>query len=356
MGWGKPAYGGTVLRIPAEQSPNFQTGVSGWKISIDGSAEFNNLTIRGTFLGADFILNSAGAFFYNGTPALGNLIASIASVSGTDQFGNVYLAGIDVYGTDGTFLEMLAGAPASLFIGSGDTAEDTPARLLTQISGAGPTRKIATTLRAPRVTGENANAACSVVLISPSVDLTQRALVSLVASDDGVNFGTVNIGQTGIVLSNGTSVQMNSGTGSVTLTPTSVTVANVPLIATAGTASAPNQITTDSWHTLAPANGWANQGGGLAQLQYLMLSQQEVWVIGVLNPSAFTSTTIATLPSGYRPIGAAMEDSFEFHTAAGAGSGCFLRIGTNGVMQAINGVTTMGAVGINTRLSLLTIT
>lgn len=97
MSFDDPLTGGTVLRRPAIQSPNFVHNTSGWTINIDGSAEFNNLTIRGTFNGTDFIINSAGAFFYSGTPALGNLIASITTAAGTDQFGNVYLAGNTSY-------------------------------------------------------------------------------------------------------------------------------------------------------------------------------------------------------------------------------------------------------------------
>jgi hypothetical protein len=39
---------GTILVRPALQSPDYVTGVSGWAIKIDGSAEFNNILIRGT--------------------------------------------------------------------------------------------------------------------------------------------------------------------------------------------------------------------------------------------------------------------------------------------------------------------
>jgi hypothetical protein len=85
------------LAIPSVQSPNFITGLIGWIIRQNGNAEFNNLTIRGTFFGLDFIINSAGAFFYSGTPALGNLKISIASAAGTDNFGNVYTDNIACY-------------------------------------------------------------------------------------------------------------------------------------------------------------------------------------------------------------------------------------------------------------------
>jgi hypothetical protein len=94
-----PINAGPNLTIPQLQSPNFLTGVSGWTIRKDGSAEFNTLNLRGTFSGTDFIINSNGAFFYNGTPALGNLAFSIAPASGVDSFGNAYISGIAAYDT-----------------------------------------------------------------------------------------------------------------------------------------------------------------------------------------------------------------------------------------------------------------
>lgn len=94
---GNPVVGSTVLRRPAIQSPNFVTTVSGWSINADGSAEFNNLTIRGTFQGINYVLNSSGAFFYSPSEAAGNLIASVAPANGTDAFGNHYLQDLATY-------------------------------------------------------------------------------------------------------------------------------------------------------------------------------------------------------------------------------------------------------------------
>src|SRR5512146_586720 len=94
---GNPVVGSTILRRPAIQSPNYVAGSSGWTVNADGSAEFNNLTIRGTFDGTDFEINSSGAFFYSGVPASGNLIASIAPAAGTDAHGNAYVQGIASY-------------------------------------------------------------------------------------------------------------------------------------------------------------------------------------------------------------------------------------------------------------------
>ena len=97
MGWADPVVGGNALRRPAIQSPNYVAGSTGWTVNQDGSAEFNNLAIRGTFNGTNFIINSSGEFFYSGAPALGNLIASITNAAGTDAQGNAYPAGYTTY-------------------------------------------------------------------------------------------------------------------------------------------------------------------------------------------------------------------------------------------------------------------
>ncbi len=62
----------------------------------------------------------SGLFVYDGPPATGNLIASIAAAAGTDPYTNDYLAGFTSYGTGGGFAQLLAGA---LNIGSGTGGE-----------------------------------------------------------------------------------------------------------------------------------------------------------------------------------------------------------------------------------------
>ncbi len=110
-----PVVGGVTLRRPAISSPNFQTGVQGWTVNADGSAEFNSLALRGTFTGVNFVLNSSGLFFYSGIPALGNLIQSVTNGTGTDATGNAYLTETTVYEqVGGTFFatSLQAGAVA----------------------------------------------------------------------------------------------------------------------------------------------------------------------------------------------------------------------------------------------------
>lgn len=66
--------------------------------------------------GLEFEINSGGAFFYGGTPALGSLILSIANSDGTDRYGNAYLQGITNYfDAGGTYLavRLITGALAT---------------------------------------------------------------------------------------------------------------------------------------------------------------------------------------------------------------------------------------------------
>lgn len=85
------AGGDGVLKIIVFQSPNYVAGTSGWAVFKDGSAEFNDVTIRG----GEVI--DGTALYYSGTPAAGSLVASVSASAGTDRFGNAYLAGVVSY-------------------------------------------------------------------------------------------------------------------------------------------------------------------------------------------------------------------------------------------------------------------
>jgi len=90
-----PLTAGTVLVREQIQSQNYAEGSAGWVIKANGDAEFNSVVIRGG------TVVSGLALYYDGTPALGNLILSIAAAAGTDEFGNAYPQGLAVYGADG---------------------------------------------------------------------------------------------------------------------------------------------------------------------------------------------------------------------------------------------------------------
>lgn len=115
MGAGNPVVGGTTIRIPAIQSPNYVAGVSGWIVRANGTAEFQGLTITG----GTVVMGGSGAILmYSGTPAAGNLVLSIAPVAGTDAFGNAYPKGESILGTNGALVALHTDAT----IGSGTGA------------------------------------------------------------------------------------------------------------------------------------------------------------------------------------------------------------------------------------------
>lgn len=70
-----PIVGGTVLRIPAIQSPNFVEGVSGWAIFQDGTAEFNDIVIVGGEISIGEPPNTQIIFNTSGTDPQGDPIA-----------------------------------------------------------------------------------------------------------------------------------------------------------------------------------------------------------------------------------------------------------------------------------------
>ena len=154
MGFANDIIGGAATLIrSAIQSANFVSGTSGWQISKNGNAQFSNLTIRGTFNGTDYVINSSGAFFYSGTPAAGNLIVSIAPASGTDSFGNAYPEGISLgISSEPQVQSNFQTSGASLVFPLNDSGfEGVPdaASVGGQVVGSGGTRYASLTLAGP---------------------------------------------------------------------------------------------------------------------------------------------------------------------------------------------------------------
>jgi hypothetical protein len=101
------AAGNNIIRInPTKQALyiyNSSGGALGNLItslaSVAGTDPFGNPVVEG------LQINQGLELFYSGAPALGNLIASIAPAAGTDALGNTYLQGITSYtNSGGTFL------------------------------------------------------------------------------------------------------------------------------------------------------------------------------------------------------------------------------------------------------------
>lgn len=120
MSFSNPIVAGGNLQVPSIKSPNYVAGSSGWIIERNGDAEFNDLTIRGTFNGTDFVIDSNGIFFYAGTPAAGNLLISIANTAGSDSFGNSYPQGYALMAGGKTLVMSLTGGSPIVYFGTGN--------------------------------------------------------------------------------------------------------------------------------------------------------------------------------------------------------------------------------------------
>jgi len=89
---GNNIVGGTSLAIDRINSPGYVAGVSGWTINQDGSAEFNNVTIRG-----GTTIGGTSLWYSTATPQANTLVESVSSVAGMDSAGNYVLAGHAAY-------------------------------------------------------------------------------------------------------------------------------------------------------------------------------------------------------------------------------------------------------------------
>jgi hypothetical protein len=108
---GNPVVGSTILRRPAIQSPDYVPGTSGWAINADGTAEFNNMTLRGTVIVGD---SPHPQMELVTTGNAGVLLFLFNSAS----FGDGTLAGT----VQGSFANVFLNGPANTAVGFTDFA------------------------------------------------------------------------------------------------------------------------------------------------------------------------------------------------------------------------------------------
>lgn len=303
-----------VLIREAIQSQNYAAGSAGWTINQDGSAEFNNLTIRGTFFGTNFIINSAGAFFYSAAPALGNLVVSVANAAGIDAYGNAYTSGVTVYSQ--TLLQFARMSGGNVAVGA-----------LTGAAGSAP---------------DTANAG---VLHGDASGTTQLA-GQLVAGTNQQAF-----------------MQMVPGTAGAS--PIDTTRPRVDWVATSGSTSLLHRIRGAitggngtvgfaTWQAPTFNTNWVSSttfGGdtGMQPLQYRIDNQDNLVIEGCFASGAVapTNTNVFDLPAGYVPAqnhpipvqqrtsGGTLTSGFFFVTAVGSGTPGFrLRASTGFALAA----------------------
>lgn len=271
------------------QSLGFISGSTGWRISKNGNAEFNNVTIRGVIL----ISGPNGLLGYNGTPTLGNLVLSITTAAGVDSFGNAYPLGINI--TDGTrsilntFTSFSGGTEVSYWK-TGGISENTAGHIGTVVAGTpGVNATYFFEIVGPTVTGK------------PS----DEAFMALTATDAGNALGSLSIntsgGQRGLLQWDFSGARL-VGTATAVNPTTGTSPANLP--------------NPETWHTLSLNAGWAALSGTIYPMQYRLLADGDVELIGTMNSTlAAPATLFATLPAGY------------FNAAKGHRIPCAIRVG-----------------------------
>lgn len=274
-------------------------------------------TINGSvFNGTNWIENSSGQFLYSGTPAAGNLVASIAPTSGTDGFGNAYQSGFTVYGTSGAMTQVVgtAGSTAIKMTPSGAVHVGFTPQMEAGIANAGLANEILQTIiRSGSPDGTTANSS-AIVLDAPAADGSTIPSVQL-------------------FIGNGNGLAVNSSGGVLVGYPVSIAT-------TAG------GTTAEAWNPATTVNGWTS-----TSLKYKRQATNSVRVLGVIDPAAQTNTTFFTLPAGYRPA-TTQDHSLGYHTATAPTQGVFIRASTSGTLAALNSSTTSGVLVVDVDIPL----
>ena len=235
------------LIIISFQSPDFISGKQGWQVKKNGDVEFNSGTFRGIvtggeFEGNNFIINSQGQFFYNGTPAIDNLIVSISGTATNDPFGTPVIQGIEVNGAGGfAQLETSTTHPALILVPANMVKESAFANVHVVGNNPGAVNESQTLVVTSGIINNNADA--TLQLISDASDGSTLAQASI----------------------------------------------NVPVI-------------MDQWHNMTLVNGWVNTAGfAVARYRKIASPPNSVEVIAALSGNAATANTFFTLPNGYIP-------------------------------------------------------
>lgn len=269
---------------------------------VDGATITGNTINGATFNGTNWVENASGSFLYSGTPAAGNLIASIAPASGTDAHGNAYNQGIWAYASSGSSMGFLpVGGQAQLNMtpqGAVFTTQDTV--MYSGVNNPGLSNEsLYLIMSSGKSNGERDT---GIVLTGEPADASasENLLVSLGGQD--------------ALFIDRNNVQTFSAT--------------------------PLKVYGESWHSLPLVNSWGTTSDGLAH--YKLLPDGSVWILAAINSG--TSTTIATLPAGYRPPNKTI-----YMPCQGTGAittGLFAQITPTGVLS-LNTISSVGTVIIN---------
>jgi hypothetical protein len=227
--------------------------------------------------------SNGGVFVYAGTPAPGNAPIAWMSDSLADPYGNALkIPGVGSSGMTG----WSALSNGIMYVGTSSDTSVTAARISAPATGE------------VQITG-NVGAADVPALLF---------FLSKVAGG-----GPIPVIQVGSIIEN-----------------CGLTVLG-PVNSSSGTPANPSLITTDAWNAMTLANGW----GTPSVASYRLTNDGEVELAGELRQAAApTSTTVATLPAGYRP---AHTLAFAVGASAGvAGASPWMQVDSSGVVIVNN--------------------
>jgi len=231
---------------------------------------------------------STGLFVYTNAPGPGTLVASIASTSGTDPYGNAYTGpGLGVYGTAGNvfeiFLGSVGGVPELEFFTKA-TFEQTPANFASEVTGSGAAASMVFVVSGPQ--GSTAG----------GTDWVQLEFFS--NNQGGTNQGGFQLNYVDT---------SNTGHAYLQVNPAGATIPAGHITApdpSTGTVTTP--AIAETWHTFSLSVGAAGTdiNGTAYAPAYRLLPTGDVaikgaWVAPVGNYTA--GTTWATIPAAYRP-------------------------------------------------------
>lgn len=190
---------------------------------------------------------NGGLFIYSGTPAAGNLIASIAAAPGTDPYGNAYLDGVVTYGTGTPPNSFTQDRGGQIFWGDTGTGAQVAVNAVIQLNDP------------------------AVVTASPALEILSPETAAGTLSALMVAGQSQNLSQPALVQVQPYLVPAQPGTG-------------------------PGGFNPEVWHSLT-LTGWTGT------FKYRLTAENEVQLSWQLTAPAagVNNTTFATLPVGYRP-------------------------------------------------------
>ena len=245
--------------------------------------------IGSTFEGQDFILNTAGGYWYTTTPGLGDLVVSITSQAGTDPQGNATQAGVTVYQGPNDRIQMhvnnVVGAPAiEMLTGAASAAGGSSIYCWVPNPGAA-TEKQVTIIQGPSSTADNTSVL--IEMDSANADGSSTATGSLVAE---------------------VAVAIWDDTGFRSSSP---------------------------WVNMTLQSGWTLHSGSVARYRQGLDNMVHLHFTNV-QPGTFSDGTVVwNIPSGIRPKNGATQNitlAVGYTTAPAFGSSPICAVRSNGTM------------------------